>query len=258
MINFLKKCKKSIGYRVHNIKKRNFDPEAEFNAILAHLLQHHNPSDITIIDVGAHHGESIERFKKLFPDSTVHSFEPDEENFAALKENTKNTKNAHLNNVGVGAKKEKLTFYRNLKSNTSSFNPINENSEWAKKRSTQRGISPEKYTQKSYKVDIIDLDSYVADRQISNISLLKIDTQGHEDAVFDGCKHTLKKGMIDVIETELIVGDAYTKSLTFLDIEERLLPYGYKFYGIDSHGDLLHTPWLCFNLIYVHERLLNN
>lgn len=257
-MNLLKKCKNSIGYRVHNFKRRNHDPDAEFNAVLAHLLQHQKPSDVTILDVGAHHGESIRRFKKLFPDSTIHRFEPGAENFSALTEKAKHLQNVHLNNVGVGAKRGKLEYYHNLKSSTSGFNPINEESEWAKKRSEQRGISVEDYTQKTYEVDIIDLDSYVAEKKLSNISLLKIDTQGHEDAVFDGCKSTLEKGIIDVIETELIVGDAYTKSLTFSDIESRLLPYGYKFYGIDTAGDLFHTPWLSFNLIYVHERLLSD
>ena len=255
MKKFLQKCKKSIGYRIHNFRNRHNDPDAQFNSVLSYLLSAQETAP-TIIDVGAHRGESIARFKKLFPDAAIHSFEPDEENFVALTESSKMFQNVYLNNCGVGEKKEQLTFYRNLKSNTSSFNPVNTDSEWAKKRSSQRGIKPEEYTQKSYEVDIMDLDSYIEDNNIQHINLLKIDTQGHEDAVLDGCRKSLEAGLIDVIETELIVGDSYTKILTFTDIEKRLTQYGYKFYGIDSHGDLHHTPWLSFNLIYVHERLL--
>lgn len=255
---FLKRCKKSIGYRVHNFRNRHYDPDAQFNASLSHLFSDRPSSNMTIIDVGAHRGESVSRFKKLFPDAHIHSFEPDEENFLFLKKNTTDFSHVTLNNAGAGQKNEKLTFYRNLKSNTSSLNPINPESEWAQKRSADRGIEPSEYTQKSYDVDIVNLDFYIKTNSLNNISLLKIDTQGHEDAVLDGCKDALKSGLIDVIETELIVGDSYTKKLTFSDIEKRLLPYGYKFYGIDSCGDLHHTPWLSFNLIYVHERLLKS
>lgn len=103
---------------------------------------------------------------------------------------------------------------------------------------------------------MIDIDSYVEEHGIKHIHLLKIDTQGHEDEVLSGTRKALESGMIDLIETELIVGDAYVKSLQFHDIEKHLIPHGYRFYALDKGGDLLKTPSLSFNAIYVHKRLL--
>ena len=40
-----------------------------------------------IFDIGANEGQSIERFKSLFPDSIIHSFEPDINLYSILKKN---------------------------------------------------------------------------------------------------------------------------------------------------------------------------
>jgi hypothetical protein len=98
------------------------------------------------------------------------------------------------------------------------------------------------------------LDSYIQENNILSINLLKIDTQGHEDEVLKGAKKALEQGIINVIETELIIGNPYVKSLQIYDLEQILIPAGYQLYGIDKQGDLLKTPSWCFNLIYIHEK----
>ena len=257
MTAFLKRCKQAARWRLRALVKfikREPDPDAQFNALLSHFIK--SDEAPVILDVGAHRGESIERFRKLFPQSTVHAFEPDQDNFEVLSHKWAEKGETLLNNVGVSGSKGTLTFHRNLKSNTSGFHAVNTESDWAKNRSARHNVSPEEYTAKSYDVPVIDLDSYIEEHKLSRINLLKIDTQGHEDEVLAGAQKALEAGVIDVIETELIVGDSYVKSLRFYDLEKILLPLGYKFYGIDNSGDLLTTPELCFNILYVHERLL--
>jgi FkbM family methyltransferase len=232
---------------------------SQFDTILLYLLktnlQNTNTAPV-IFDVGAHYGESIERFRNLFTESIIHSFEADADNYKILKKNWGNKGDITLNNLGVSRAKGALLFHRNIKHNTSGFHAVNMESEWVKNRSARFDVSPDQFTEKSYEVPIIDLDSYVKEFEIPHIHLLKIDTQGHEDEVLAGCEDTLKKGMIDVIETELIVGNPYIKSLQFYDIEKTLIPLGFRFYGIDKGGDLLQKPSLGFNVIYVHERVL--
>ena len=234
--------------------KKNNKSEDKFNKAHQFLLK--DCEKITIFDVGAHRGESVERFKKLFPSAEFHVFEPDTDNYSFLTQKFSCLENKFLNNVGVSSRTGKLLFYRNLKSSTSSFHPINTHSKWAKMRSESRGIEPDQFTATSYDVPIINLDRYVKENKVSRINLLKIDTQGHEDEVLKGARKSLEQGKIDIIETELIVGDPYLKNLQFYDIEDIVKPYGYTFYGIDNQGTLLETPYLSFNLIYVHNSLL--
>ena len=251
---FIKKCKRAVQWRIRALLNRARDPDEQFNKILSHLVSDENP---VIFDVGAHNGESITRFRRLFPSCTIHSFEPDQQNFSILKKGYETKEGIVLNNVGVGGTKGTLTFHRNLKSNTSGFHAVNTQSQWAQNRAARHNVEPKDYTEKSYDVPIINLDSYVQEHNIPRIHLLKIDTQGHEDEVLKGAETTLQKGLIDIIETELIVGDAYTKSLQFYDLEKFLIPAGYRFYGIDKHDDLKTTPHLSFNVIYVHEKIFD-
>lgn len=251
---FLKKCQNAVRWRVRAAVNHYHDPDKQFNEVLSHLVGRVDAP--VILDVGAHRGESISRFRGLFSNAHVHAFEPDQDNFEMLNKTWGAKPDVFLNNAGVSAEKGSLRFHRNLKSNTSGFHAVNQNSEWAKMRSEKQNVSPEEYTAKSYDVPVVDLDSYIKDKKIERVHLLKIDTQGHEDEVLRGAVKALKAGLVDVIETELIVGDAYHKSLTFSDIEALLHPYGYRFYGIDTADDLFHTPWMSVNLIYVHERVL--
>lgn len=234
-------------------KLRNDHPDREFNHVIQSLITTRNP---VLFDVGAHRGESIKRFRGLFDNPEVHAFEPDTENFEYLRKFCEKLENTTINNVGVSESNGELVLYRNAKSSTSSFSPLNKNSDWVKLRCAERGISSDKFTEQEYKVDVIDLDSYVRKKHITRIDLLKIDTQTHEDKVLDGCKNTLKKGIIKVIEIEVIVGDVYNRSLNISDIEMRLLKFGYKFYGINRAGNLLNAPWVDFDMIYVHNTLL--
>ncbi len=211
---------------------------------------------LVIIDVGAHIGESCRRFKRSFPHCTIHSFEADAENFSKFLLNVERYSDVHSNNVGAGARAESRTFYRNVKSDTSSFIQVDPESGWAKKRSALHKVDASEFTQTAYDVEIITLDSYVEENCIDHVQLLKVDTQGFEDEVFMGARNTLKDQKVDVIETELIVGNAYKKALTFADLENILVPLGYRLFAIDRGGNLLDKLALSFNLIYVSHNFM--
>lgn len=249
------KIKHAVRWRILALQGKARDDNNQFDSIHLHFMK--DKKNPVIFDVGAHKGESIQRFRNLFHDAVIHSFEPDSESHAVIESRWKGVPGIVLNNAGISSQTGTLTFHRNLKSSTSGFHAINTDSLWARNRSARHNVSPEEFTSLSYDVPVITIDSYMQDRNIAHIDLLKIDTQGHEDDVFKGARNALNRGAIDIIETELIVGDAYVKALHFHDIESLLLPYGYRFYALDKGGDLLKTPSLSFNAIYVHERLLS-
>ena len=55
----------------------------------------------TIYDCGSFIGGSVIKFSKLFPNSKIYSYEPNNENFELLKKNTEFIKNIKINNLAI-------------------------------------------------------------------------------------------------------------------------------------------------------------
>ena len=96
-------------------------------------------SDISVFfDVGAHKGETINFIFKYFNVGKTYAFEPLESNFAKLKKNTnkKKFKKKYIKyfNFALGEKKETKYIKEMHESSSSTFNPINENSKYFKRK----------------------------------------------------------------------------------------------------------------------------
>lgn len=255
----LKRIKSGVRRRLSKAWRRmNGTPEKyqEFNRVLTHFTSARTDAPV-VFDVGAHHGESIERFKALYSRAQVHSFEADADNFALLRDKFGARDGVTLNNFGVGSAPGVKMFHRNRKSDTSGFNAVNPDSEWARIRSREQNVTVADFTEKSYEVKIGTLDDYMEKAGIDYVDILKIDTQGFEDEVLKGAQGALRAQRIGVIETELILSDIYDRALNFLDIEQLLLPHGYRLFAIDQAGGMLSGPAFCLNLIYVCKARMN-
>jgi FkbM family methyltransferase len=77
---------------------------------------------------------------------------------------------------------------------------------------------------------VTTLDRYVADREISRVDLLKIDTESTEAQVFDGMRTTLERDHPDII-CEVLPGASNEDFL-----EEVLGPLGYQYYLLTPEG----------------------
>jgi len=231
--------------------------EFTFDEIHKILVQRFSSAPIRIFDVGAHRGESIDRFRKLFPDSTIHAFEPNTEIAAFLRQRYAKDSSVILNAHGLGAFNGDVQFYKNVKSDTSSCLPINTFGTWAASKATQQGVSREQLTEEVTQIPIQTIDHYVEVNQIKDIDILKIDTQGYEIECLKGAQKSLESGNIMIIEVEIIVGDAYAKSSTFGEIENLIHNHGYKFFGINGSGNLLSRPHQSFDLLYTGPKVNN-
>ena len=231
-----------FGYII--IKKR--DKDYGFNTVLTKLISDNHP---LIFDIGAEDGSSCERYDSILKYPIIHAFEPRPDQFGIMESKFNNKKNIFLNNVAVGSKKEIKKFNQIKGGGRSSFY-----------KSTVDDLSD----QIQIDVQVITIDEYVNKNNIKKINLLKIDTQGHEDEVLKGAQETLKLNKIDIIETELIVGNMYEKTLSFNEIENLIYPYGYKIFAITNpHSNEQHSaniivqPNLQFDVIYVRNEIYN-
>ena len=82
-------------------------------------------------------------------------------------------------------------------------------------------------------VDLTTIDEFIEDHQLSEIALLKVDTEGNELNVLKGAHHAIAAGMINVIQIEFNEMNVISRTF-FKDIID-ILP-GYDFYRLLPDG----------------------
>lgn len=208
-----------------------------------------------IFDVGANQGQSIERFKKIFAEPTIHAFEPIKEEYNKLLKKYSNQKNIILNNYAVGETIGEQNLFVTALTGNSSFNKLNTNTKWLKTRSSQAKTTMENYTKAKEKVKIISLDNYCRDNNIYGIDLLKIDTQGFEDKVLAGSNQILKNNIISAIESEIMLDNVYDKYLNFSDLEKHLIPNNFRLVGLNTVNNNLFSGIVFFaDILYFNKK----
>jgi|TARA_B100000795_G_scaffold44415_1_gene29144 FkbM family methyltransferase len=252
-----------------DITSTNMERTAEYLAkfnrekVLKHIIKDKAP---VIFDVGANSGMSLEEFKGFWSDSTVHCFEPQKECWTSLHEKSKKYQESSvfINKTAVGKKVEKdINFYSHeINTGLSGFNKINLDSVDSvylnELQAAETDSNLNKYSDKiNHKrlVNVIRLDEYMSSSKIEKVNLLKIDTQGFEPEVLAGLGKRLED--VDVVVTELMFYDYYSRSLSFSDIEKYLIPSGFQLYDISHiaknpmNG---RTDWI--DVIYVNNKIL--
>lgn len=141
-----------------------------------------------VIDIGANVGFFSLLIKKIFPKSELYSIEPIPEIHKLLKKNLGNYKKIKTYNFAISNKKGilKMVFDRN--------NP-----------GTSAIADQGKITVKT-----ITLDEFITKYNISQIDLLKIDTEGHEKEVLESGKKALSKTKYLFIEITIEDNNSYT------------------------------------------------
>ena len=139
---------------------------------------------ITLIDVGGHIGETINLYSKNFIINKIYSFEPNPFIYETLK--TKNNSNIFTYNLGVGERDKTEDLNIVVDSQSSTFNKISEKSKYfLLKKKLLLPFSKKKYSFKQ-PVKIISLSNFIKEKNINNIDILKIDTEGYEFNVLKG------------------------------------------------------------------------
>lgn len=170
-------------------------------------------------DVGAHEGETALMLLQTFPGVTVHSFEPMPENHSALTHAV-----AGQAVTAVHAAASDRSGSVEMARGDTSF------------RGSIHGEGP------TITVPAIAIADYARDRHLDRVDLLKIDTEGHEEAVLRGAGSLLDEGAIEFVLCECDFtrrpDEPHGDFRTIFDLLE---PLGYRvvaFYtaGVDNLG----------------------
>jgi FkbM family methyltransferase len=141
--------------------------------------------DGDILDIGANIGYTACVFAKARkPPARVYAFEPDAASFATLGEIVRRKKlgdAVEIFNMAVGSADGSLEFWHN-EEHSADHRVV------TKQFSSSRPVG-----EKTTTVSVTTVDSFVAARNLRNLSFIKIDVQGYELAVCEGMRKTLEK-----------------------------------------------------------------
>ena len=176
-------------------------------------------------DVGAHKGESIKLFLNNFTIKKIYSFEASPVNFMELDHIKKKYEKCFkksdiiIENAALGSENKNILFKQFDESSSSTFNDINYDSRYFK-RKHQLLKTKNKFFTEIY-VKMITLNDYIIKKEIIKIDFLKIDTEGYEYEVLLGMKNEIKK--VQLIMFEHHYDDMIKKNYTFHNINKLLV-----------------------------------
>lgn len=235
--------------------KSYIEKDYSLNRIIKHYLIKNNQN--IVVDVGANVGQSVSRFMKLIKIQEMHVFEPQQDAMNELIKNYGNDERIKINQKALGAKKDTLMLNKTQKSATSTFNAYKTDSSFVKTKMKIHNVSnPDGLILNKVKVEVDTLDNYICSNNLKRVDLLKIDVEGFEELVLEGCIGALSNGLVKVIEIELTLDDRFGDRKNFFNIERLLVPNGYILSGFNDRYSIIERPIFQVDLLYIHNSII--
>ena len=185
-----------------------------------------------VVDIGAHKGETISNFLKNFKIQNIYSFEASSKTYKDLESNVKKirkkytTVNIEIFNTGIGNSKDQKIFNELPDSNSSTFNLIDQTSSYFRRKNKIMSFffKKEFIIKKNY-VPQIKLSDFIKKKNIINIDILKIDTEGYEYEVLKGLEENIQ--LVNFVYFEHHYDNMIKKNYKFSEIHNFLLINGF-------------------------------
>jgi FkbM family methyltransferase len=188
------------------------------------ILQNFNGNKKPVIfDVGGSDGSTIIDFKKIFPESTIFSFEPYPEAYINLEKLTSTFSDVHTFPIALSDIETPTTFYVNKSKATNSL---------FKPKFTDSFIDNHAVPENEIQIQQKTMDSFVLENNIAIIDILKMDVQGGELKILHGAKNALTQKKIRFILSEIWFLEGYEDQPLYHDIASYLSTFGYKPFGV--------------------------
>ena len=184
-----------------------------------------NQKHILLIDVGSHKGEYINSIKKEFEIKQIYGFEPNQEIYEILNKNF-SSKKINLFNKGISNEKGDAFLNKNIDSSSSSINDLNSNSKYYKKKFFLMNFLNLRNVTTKTKIQVIRLDEFMKSNNISDVDILKIDTEGFEYNVIKSLGSRIFD--IKLIHFEHHFDDMIIKNYNLSDIHTFLINKGFN------------------------------
>ena len=198
--------------------------------IINFFIKKFKKKKITLLDIGAHRGETIDLFSKYLNLDRVYSIEPNADLYKELVRNKKyNNSKFNFYNIGLGNKSElkKLKVLKDTSSST--FNELNKNSLYflRKKKILNFFNKDSDLIDKEQEIEIIKTNEFLYSQNIKKIDIFKIDTEGFEYNILLGLNKENFKN-IEYIYLEHHFDLMIEKKYKYTDLRKLLELNGFK------------------------------
>jgi len=215
------------------------------NDVLPHALIDTGDAEPLFFDVGANTGEYCVLLRSRFPRARIHAFEPNPGAFERLQ--------SVCGPAGIQAVKVGLSSQRSVQELCVPKNDLS---------SGHSSLYPEVFTRihgssdeiLSRKVELRTVADYCLEIGIQRIDFMKIDTEGHEYAVLQGCADMLRAGTVQVIQFEF--NQMNVMSRVFLKDFYDLLGERYCLFRLAPHALIPLGPYHTRNEIFIFQNIV--
>jgi len=183
----------------------------------------------TILDVGAHVGQTSNRFRKLFPYSQIYAIEPFPESFRLCKSFFKQDLKTKVVNMALSNIDGRQLLHANSSPQTNSILKTDPKAAeiWGSNACSTRNI---------IEVQSETLDTFLDREKIDKVDILKLDVQGAEHLVMEGAKYACKQKAIRAIYAEIITQPTYENQARLDEALKMYFECGFELFNTYNHG----------------------
>lgn len=193
---------------------------------------------LTIFDVGANVGQTSIDYAAHFPTAAIYAFEPIKSTYEKLCSNTQHLPQIKSMHLGIGNTFESLEISL-LPETNAQQNSLNNKS---------KDNEPKEI------VHVNTIDNLMEELHLTEIDLLKIDTEGFEMNVLSGAQSTFQKNKIKMVYIEIGFAKANNHNTNFLEIYSKMEELGFIFYGIYEISHIgITTEYHYGNALFINK-----
>lgn len=228
-----------LGYQIRRIDEGVSTEDAYQSQ--KNLLKNENVK--VIFDVGASDGRTSVLYHEMFPQATIYTFEPNPKSFQNLLKTCEDKPYIVPLNFAISDNIGKVSFTITALDDASSLLEPNE---------TGSGFDRYHTEKEKIEVNTTTIDEICTKYGITNIDILKLDTQGAEVMALKGAKNILNNKAIKLIYSECQFIKLYKNAALFFEINAfletrnynlfNLYNFNYNQKGQLSWGDCIFLP----------------
>ena len=174
-----------------------------------------------IVDIGANRGQFALVARKCYPSAKIISFEPLAEPAFVFRRVFADDPLTTLHEMALGCQEQETDIHVSNADDSSSLLPVT---------SLQTGLFPGTGEKETRKIQVKRLDSILQREDIRKPSLLKIDVQGFEKQVLEGCSSLLQEFTFIYVECSFV--ELYANQSLAPEVISFLAESGFALSGI--------------------------
>jgi len=241
---------KSFVVRGIRFIKKNIFYDAQFVPVSTNLTVDlkkrvfHTTNPSIIFDVGANIGQTAQYFSSIYPQASIHCFEPVASTFTQLSKNVSEKPNVKCHKYALGNLDEvvEIALFEGKSSELNSLVKESQNLESGKLESIQ----------------VTTGDQFCRSQSIEYIDILKIDTEGFELEVLQGFEELLAQDKIKTLYCEVGLHPSNTRNTYISKVIEAAVLNRFTFFGMyEVRNRHMNTGHNYANVLFVHNNHLD-